>query len=99
MSTPPCGDVMPDITSPRPTCILPAGHESRVHRSAPPVYVWAPLYETGAEEACKDCNHPWTAHSKGYGCELGWVYDTAGIAPEDGCGCLLAHISLSAGAA
>jgi hypothetical protein len=90
-----CGDEMPDISDRRPTCILPAGHQTRVHRSAPPVHVWAPLFETGDEEACKECTHPWAAHSKEYGCELGWRYDAEGIASEVGCDCPLAHISLS----
>ena len=90
-----CGDVMPDISDRRPTCVLPAGHESRVHRSAPPVYVWAPMYEVGSEPDCSDCKHPWTAHSKTYGCEMGWQYDADGIASVDGCDCLLAHVDLS----
>lgn len=94
-----CGDEMPDISPRRPTCILPAGHESRVHRSAPPVHVWAPLFETGAEEACKPCGHAWAAHSKEFGCEIGWRYDELGIAEDEGCGCLLAHVTRSAGAA
>jgi hypothetical protein len=90
-----CGDVMPDISDRRPTCALPAGHESRTHRSAPPVYVWAPLYETGTEPACKECGHPWTAHSKMYGCEMDWRYDADGIASVVGCECALSHASLS----
>lgn len=90
-----CGDEMPDISSPQPTCILRAGHESRVHRSAPPVYCWAPLFESGDEVACGECEHPWAAHSKEYGCELGWVYDSEGMSITEGCACLLAHIELS----
>lgn len=90
-----CGDVMPTIGDQRPTCVLKANHETRVHRSAPPVHVWSPLYETGDEEACKECVHPWTAHSKVYGCEMDWLYDSEGIATTDGCECLLAHLYLS----
>lgn len=90
-----CGDPMPTIGDQRPTCILPAGHESRVHRSAPPVHVWAPLYETGTEEACKECGHPWKAHSKTYGCEMDWLYDGEGMSITDGCECLLSHLDLS----
>ena len=94
-STELCGDRMPTNAPVRPVCVLPRGHESRTHRSAPPVHVWAPLYETGTEPDCKDCEHPWTAHSKEYGCEMGWEYSPDGIATVDGCECLLAHIELS----
>ena len=90
-----CGDLMPTTGDQRPTCILPAGHESRVHRSAPPVYVWAPLHETGDEPDCKECGHLWKAHSKTYGCGMEWVYDSQGISTVDGCGCLLSHLDLS----
>lgn len=90
-----CGDEMPDNRTPRPTCILPAGHESRTHRSAPPVHVWGPVHETGDEPACKECGHLWTAHSKTYGCEMDWLYDSEGMATTDGCECLLSHLDLS----
>jgi len=90
-----CGQEMPTNTAPRPTCILPAGHADRVHRSRPPVHCWAPTFESGPEDTCPDCKHPWSAHSKEYGCELDWQYDADGMATTDGCQCLLAHVEKS----
>jgi len=92
----PCGSRMPDISDREITCVLRADHKSRVHRSAPPVHVWAPEFESGAEAACGECGHPWAAHSKVYGCEMGWLYDTDDLATADGCECHLAHIFMSA---